>query len=206
MLSLRYSPPFIPSRNESISSSKRNGSSFVVRAQKSPRPRHPRVWKSRYRIGTISKSAKRVDCVKSKGLSNVKQEVYRAIDSFIAWKLKFPLVTMKKALRKLANEESTQRRMEGLTKLKSFGESYLDRSWKVCLKEVFDKMVSIYYKREMYDQMFEIFGDMEELGIRPNATIVNMMGNYEKLWRKYRPPRWEYRNIRGKRIRVRAKR
>lgn len=36
---------------------------FQVCALKGPRPRYPRVWKSRTRIGTISKSAKLVDCV-----------------------------------------------------------------------------------------------------------------------------------------------
>lgn len=32
-----------------------------------------------------------------------------------------------------------------------------------------------------------------------------MFDKYEKLMRKYPPPRWEYRYIKGKRIRIRAK-
>ena len=36
---------------------------FQVCAAKGPRPRYPRVWKKRQRIGTISKSAKLVECV-----------------------------------------------------------------------------------------------------------------------------------------------
>lgn len=56
---------------------------------------------------------------------------------------------------------------------------------------------------------------MEELGVRPNVPIINMMGNvfqklgmldkYDKLKKKYPPPKWEYRYIKGKRIRVQAK-
>ena len=56
---------------------------------------------------------------------------------------------------------------------------------------------------------------MEELGLRPSVSIVNMVGNvfqrlgmmdkYEKLKKKYPPPKWIYRYIKGKRIRVRAK-
>lgn len=56
---------------------------------------------------------------------------------------------------------------------------------------------------------------MEELGVRPTMPIVNMVGNvfkkldmldkYQKLNRKYPPPKWEYRYIKGKRIKVRAK-
>jgi hypothetical protein len=56
---------------------------------------------------------------------------------------------------------------------------------------------------------------MEELGLRPSVSIVNMVGNvfqrlgmmdkYEKLKKKYPPPKWIYRYIKGKRVRVRAK-
>jgi len=40
-----------------------------------------------------------------KGLSNVKEEVYGALDSFIAWELEFPLVIVKKALVILEDEK-----------------------------------------------------------------------------------------------------
>ncbi|PPD73714.1 hypothetical protein GOBAR_DD29360 [Gossypium barbadense] len=80
---------------------------YQVCAAKGPRPRYPRVWKSRNRIGTVSKSAKLVSCVKQ--LSNVKEEVYGALDSFIAWELKFPLITVKKALKILQNEQEWKR-------------------------------------------------------------------------------------------------
>lgn len=56
---------------------------------------------------------------------------------------------------------------------------------------------------------------MEELGIRPTVLIVTMVGDvftklgmvdkYEKLKKKYPPPRWEYRYIKGKRIKIRTK-
>lgn len=56
---------------------------------------------------------------------------------------------------------------------------------------------------------------MEELGVRPNVAIVNMVGNvfqkldmldkYDKLNKKYPPPKWIYRYIKGKRVRIQAK-
>lgn len=56
---------------------------------------------------------------------------------------------------------------------------------------------------------------MEELGVQPSMAIVTMLGNvfqklgmldkYEKLKKKYPPPKWEYRYIRGKRVKIRAK-
>lgn len=60
----------------------------------------------------------------------------------------------------------------------------------------------------------QIFADMEELGMRPDGSIVRMMGDvfqklnmldkYERLKKKYPPPKWEYRYKRGKRIRIKV--
>lgn len=219
----------------------RNARSLVVCAARGPRPRYPRVWKARKRIGTISNSAKLVTCIK--GLSNVKEEVYGALDSFIAWELEFPLITVKKALKTLEYEKDWKRIIQVTKWMLSKGQGRtmgtyflllnalaedgrLDEAeelWtKVFLDHLegtprifFDKMISIYYNRGMHEKMFEIFADMEELGVRPNVSIVSMMGNvfqklgmldkYEKLKKKYPPPKWEYRYIKGKRVRIPAK-
>jgi hypothetical protein len=55
---------------------------------------------------------------------------------------------------------------------------------------------------------------MEELGVKPEGSIIRMLGDafqklgmvdkYEKLIKKYPPPKWEYRYIKGKRIRMRV--
>ncbi|KAG4149157.1 hypothetical protein ERO13_D05G324550v2 [Gossypium hirsutum] len=105
-LCCRYALPLVTKRLESVKINHRPRNT-VVCAAKGPRPRYPRVWKSRNRIGTVSKSAKLVSCVKQ--LSNVKEEVYGALDSFIAWELEFPLITVKKALKILQNEQEWKR-------------------------------------------------------------------------------------------------
>ncbi|XP_076957623.1 pentatricopeptide repeat-containing protein At4g21190-like [Bidens hawaiensis] len=213
---------------------------FVVCAAKGPRPRYPRVWKTRTKIGTVSKSLKLVECIK--GLSNVKEEVYGALDSFIAWDLEFPLITVKKALKSLEYEKEWKRIIQ-VTKWmlskgqgKTMGSYYLllyalaedgrideaEELWTKLFSDnlqsmpriFFDRMISIYYKREMHDKMFEVFADMEELGIRPTVSIVNMVGDvfqklgmldkYQKLKKKYPPPKWEYRYIKGKRVKIRS--
>ncbi|KAL5744707.1 hypothetical protein ACOSP7_027570 [Xanthoceras sorbifolium] len=240
LLCLRYSVPLFTKRLEPIEFS-RSTSSVVVCAAKGPRPRYPRVWKTKRRIGTVSKSAKLVTCIKE--LSNVKEEVYGALDSFIAWDLEFPLITVKKALKTLENDREWKRIIQVTKWMLSKGQGRtmgtyftlltalaedgrLDEAeelWAKLFSEnlestpriFFDKMISIYYNRGMYDQMFEIFADMEELVVQPNVSIVNMMGNafknlgmldkYEKLVKKYPPPRWEYRYFKGKRVRVRAR-
>ncbi|OIT26706.1 PREDICTED: pentatricopeptide repeat-containing protein At4g21190 [Nicotiana attenuata] len=243
MLCLTYSPVvFTTRRLESIELPKKNyNRNIVVCEAKGPRPRYPRVWKTKRKIGTISKSLKLVECIK--GLSNVKEEVYGALDSFIAWELEFPLITVKKALKILENEKEWKRiiqvtkwmlskgqgRTMGsyFTLLNALGEDgRLEEAEELWLKLFsdnlesmprifFQKMISIYYHREMNDKMFEIFADMEELGIRPTVPVVTMVGNvfqklgmldkYQKLNKKYPPPKWEYRYIKGKRVKIRTK-
>ncbi|KAK6925883.1 Pentatricopeptide repeat [Dillenia turbinata] len=262
MFSLSYSPAIVSKRLEtievwrglssglkcplitprtSIRTTKGTAPLHLVCAAKGPRPRYPRVWKTKRRIGTISKSAKLVECIKN--LSNVKEEVYGALDTFIAWELEFPLVTVKKALRTLENQQEWKRIIQ-LTKWmlnkgqgRTMGSYFTllnalaeddrleeaEELWNKLFSEnlestpriFFDKMISIYYKREMHDHIFETFADMEELGVRPSMSVVTMVGDvfqklgmmdkYEKLKKKYPPPKWEYRYIKGKRIRIRKK-
>ncbi|KAL6123176.1 hypothetical protein ACLB2K_075699 [Fragaria x ananassa] len=239
MLSLTYSLPVFTRRLE-ITGISRSRNSVVVCGLKGPRPRYPRVWKSNKKIGTISKSLKLVECIK--GLSNVKEEVYGALDSFIAWELEFPLITVKKALKTLENQKDYKRIIQVAKWMLSKGQGrtmgtyftllnalaadrrleeaeelwtklftqYLDSMPRI----FFDKMISIYYEKGLHDKMFEIFADMEELGIKPNMSIVNkvgdvfqklgMMDKYTKLKKKYPPPRWEIRYIKGKRVRIQA--
>nr|CAD1826351.1 unnamed protein product [Ananas comosus var. bracteatus] len=239
MLSLRYTSPMMVGRLD-MTALTRKFNLVVVCGARGPRPRYPRVWKSQKRIGTISKSQKLVDCVK--GLSNVKEEVYGALDSFIAWELEFPLVVVKKALKTLETEKEWKRIIQVIKWMlnkgqgKTMGSFYTllnalaedgrleeaEELWMKIFSEYleslprvfFMKMISLYYSRGMHEKMFEVFADMEELGVRPDGSIVRMVGDvflklgmldkYEKLNKKYPPPTWEYRYIKGKRIRIRV--
>ncbi|OIW08062.1 hypothetical protein TanjilG_20163 [Lupinus angustifolius] len=239
MLALRGSPLLIAKTFEAIKipTSIRG---TVVCAAKGPRPRYPRVWKTNKRIGTISKAAKLVKTIKE--LSNVKEEVYGALDSYVAWELEFPLITVKKALKTLEDQQEWKRVIQITKWMLSKGQgrtmgSYftllhalaeddrLDEAEELWTKllmqyleslpsKFFDKMISIYHKRGMHEKMIEIFADMEELSIRPRISVVTMIGDvfkelgmldkYEKLHLKYPPPRWEYRFIRGKRVKIKV--
>lgn len=82
---------------------------------------------------------------------------------------------------------------------------------------------SLFTRPAIYDDLLvfflewslQIFADMEELGIKPTVPIVTMVGDsfkkldmmdkYEKLNRKYPPPKWEFRYVKGKRIKIRSK-
>lgn len=239
MISMRCFPAVI-GRLDSVEVS-RNPNGVVVCAARGPRPRYPRVWKVNKRIGTISKSQKLLRCIK--GLSNVKEEIYGALDSFIAWELEFPLITVKKAIRRLEEQREWKRIIQVTKWMLSKGQGRTMGTYTILLnalaedgrldeveelwtklftenlestpRNLFDKMMAIYHHKGMHDKMFEIFADMEELGVQPSVSIVTMMGSafrqlgmldkYEKLNRKYPPVKWVYRYIRGKRIKVKSK-
>jgi hypothetical protein len=50
-------------------------------------------------------------------LSNVKEEVYGTLDSFVAWDLEFPLIVVKKALKTLEDEKEWKRIIQVLNGL-----------------------------------------------------------------------------------------
>lgn len=241
MFCLRYgSPTFGLALEKSAVPRPQKFNSLVVCGARGPRPRYPRVWKTRKRIGTISKSQKLVQCIK--GLSNVKEEVYGTLDSFVAWELEFPLIAVKKALKTLEDEKEWKRIIQVIKWMFNKGQGKTMGSYYTLLnaliedgrveeaEELFGKifsryleglprtffmrMISLYYSLGSHQKMFEIFADMEELGVRPDGSIVRMLGEvfqkldmldkYEKLKKKYPPPKWEYRYIKGKRIRIRV--
>ncbi|KAL5221046.1 hypothetical protein ABZP36_025759 [Zizania latifolia] len=241
MFSMRYGlPTFTFGLEGAVVPHPRKFCSLVVCGARGPRPRYPRVWKTRKRIGTVSKSQKLVESVK--GLSNVKEEVYGALDSFVAWELEFPLIAVKKALNTLEYESEWKRIIQVIKWMfnkgqgKTMGNYYtllnaliedgrveeaeelygkvFSRYLEGLPRTFFMRMISLYYRLESYEKMFDIFADMEELGVRPDGSIIRMLGEvfqklemldkYEKLKKKYPPPKWEYRYIKGKRIRVKV--
>ncbi|XP_008655049.1 pentatricopeptide repeat-containing protein At4g21190 isoform X3 [Zea mays] len=166
--------------------------SVVVCGARGPRPRYPRVWKTRKKIGTISKSQKLVECVIkwmfNKGQGKTMGSYYTLLNALI--------------------EDGRIEEAEEL-----FGMVF-SRYMEGLPRTFFMRMISFYYSVEAYDKMFEIFADMEELGVRPDGSIIRMLGDvfqklemmdkYEKLKKKYPPPKWDYRHIKGKRIRIRV--
>ncbi|XP_020582837.1 pentatricopeptide repeat-containing protein At4g21190 [Phalaenopsis equestris] len=239
MLCIIY-PPSILTRRIQMNKPFQKQDGLAVCHARGPRPRFPRVWKTRRRIGTISKSQKLVESIKE--LSNVKEEVYGALDSFIAWELEFPLIIVKKALKTLEFQKEWKRIIQVIKWMLSKGQGQTMGTYYTLLNALtedgrleeaeelwmklfskyleslprifFIKMISLYYSKGLNEKMFEVFADMEELGVRPDRSIVKMVGEvfqrlemhdkYEKLHMKYPPQNWEYRYIKGKRVKIRV--
>lgn len=202
-------------------------------------PKKYRVKNIRTKRGIVSKGARLVNCVK--GLSSVKEEVYSALDSFIVWDLEFPLIAVKKALKTLQAEKEWKRIIQ-LTKWmlskgqgKTLGNYFLllnalaeegrieeaEELWTKLLMEnlenmprvFFARIITMYERNNMTEKLFEVFADMEELGIKPDYSTVlrvakilkelGMLDKYDKMLEKYPRPKWEYRYCKGKRVKRR---
>lgn len=126
-------------------------------------------------------------------MSNVKEEVYGALDAFIAWDLEFPLITVKKALKTLEVEKEWKRVIQVTKWMLSKGQgrtmgSYFtllsalaeedrleeaEELWTKLFSEhlesmprmFFDRMIGIYYSREMHDKMFDVRPQLRSLHI-----------------------------------------
>lgn len=172
------------------------------------RPRRPRVWKTRQKRGTINKSQKLLERVRT--LSNVKEEVYGALDAFIAWEVEFPLVAVKKALKILKLERNWKRIIQiskwmiGKGQGKTLGTYLLlleafDKEGRIeeaqelwqkvftvnmeCTpRTFFSRMISMYDHHGMVEELLEVFADMEELEVRPEIDAVEKIAlTYQKL-------------------------
>ncbi|KAL3699851.1 hypothetical protein R1sor_017873 [Riccia sorocarpa] len=184
---------------------KEQNSSLEIRAGGGPRPRKPRVWKTKTRRGSIAKSEKLIEVVHK--LSNVKEEIYNTLDAFIAWDLEFPLIAVKKGLKTLA-ENGEWRRVIQVTKwmldkgqgktlatylmllealdnegrieeAKVLWEKVLQENMECIPRAMFARMISMYERYGKPKELLQVFADMEELRVKPD------MGTLQRVSKTY---------------------
>ena len=71
------------------------------------RPRRKRAWKTVNRKGSFAKARKLVDIISE--VPSEKEEIYGALDAFVAWELEFPIVAIKKAMQFMAEAQQWKR-------------------------------------------------------------------------------------------------
>ncbi|KAI5075559.1 hypothetical protein GOP47_0009635 [Adiantum capillus-veneris] len=203
------------------------------------RPRRPPMWKSRHRRGSFNKADQLLESLDS--VPNVKEEVYGALDTFVAWELDFPLITVKKALTTLEREKNWSRIIQiikwmlGKGQGRSLGTYYLllkafseegrteegrdifkkvfSRNLECTPLKMFSEIMKMYERHEMYEDILEVFADMEELNVRLDGRLSEIVsGTYEKIgdteraYRvrlKYGLPKYRWRLINGKAVKFR---
>ncbi|KAH7295509.1 hypothetical protein KP509_27G052800 [Ceratopteris richardii] len=195
------------------------------------RPRRPYIWKSRNRRGSFTKSDKLLELLEP--VSNVKEEVYGVLDGFVAWELDFPLIPIRKAIQVLEKRKNWPRiiqiikwmlgKGQGRTLgiytilLRAFSaENRVDEAQELFRKifsrhldctpiAIFTEIMRVYERNEMYEDILEVFADMEELNIRLNDEISKIVSRtYEKIGdteralrvsTKYSGPKFRWRTI-----------
>lgn len=203
------------------------------------RPRKPRIWRTRHKRGSYNKSDKLLECLEP--ISNVKEEVYGALDAFIAWELDFPLIAVKKALYVLEQQRNWSRIIQVIKwmlgkgqgrslgnyqlLLKAFSEEgRIDEAqelWKKVFSrnlectpiKLFVEVMRMYKRYEMYEDVVEVFADMEELNVKLNDELADIVSaTYEKLGstdkaekvrQKYSTPKFRWRTVDGRIVKIR---
>lgn len=136
------------------------------------RPKKYRVKNIRTKRGTVSKGERLVDCVK--GLSSVKEEVYSALDAFIAWDLEFPLIAVKKALKTLQAEKEWKRIIQVTKWMLSKGQGKTLGNYFVLLNALAEEG-RIKEAEELWKKML-----MENLENMPRVLFARIISMYER--------------------------
>eukprot|EP00250_Pteridium_aquilinum_P033869 c6525_g1_i1 orf=218-1318(+) len=144
------------------------------------------------------------------GLSDVKEEVYGALDEWAAFELEFPVVATRKALERLRNLEQWHRVIQVTKWMLSKGIGKTHGTYGLLLKayckegrmeeaeEFWDKIVAshtrsmpknlfafmtnAYRSRGMPEKVIQVFEQMESFGIKPDKDLLRRAGEaYQQL-------------------------
>ncbi|KAK4431139.1 Pentatricopeptide repeat-containing protein, chloroplastic [Sesamum alatum] len=167
--------------------------------------------------------------------------VVPSADKWIAWETEFPLIAAAKALRILRKGNQWKRIIQVAKWMLSKGqgatmatydslllafdmEGRVDEAemlWNMILhahnrsisKRLFSRMISLYDHHNVPNNVIEVFGDMEELGVKPDQDTVRrvarafeVLGQEDKqrLVRLKYQSKWKYIHFNGERVRVRT--
>lgn len=157
---------------------------------------HPSMLPGKAGPGTMARSLVKTVM----GLSDVKEEVYGALDEWAAFELEFPIVATRKALERLRQLEQWHRIIQVTKWMLSKGIGRTHNTYGLMLKaycmdgrleeaeELWDKlltglnrsmpknmfafMTNAYRKQEMPEKVVEVFEQMESFGIKPDKDLL----------------------------------
>ncbi|KAL9267360.1 Pentatricopeptide repeat-containing protein [Drosera capensis] len=198
------------------------------------------LWKKRYSTGSGTKALDLIRIVSEQ--PNVKEAVYGALDKWVAWELEFPLIAAAKALKILKKRNQWIRVIQVSKWMLSKGqgatmttydtlllafdmESRIDEAaslWNMILlthrhsvsKRLFSRMIALYDHHRITEKIVEVFGDMEELGVKPDEDTVRRIARaFDELGQAFKKElvirryglKWKYIHFNGERVRVRSR-
>ncbi|KAG0587981.1 hypothetical protein KC19_2G206600 [Ceratodon purpureus] len=172
------------------------------------RPRRKRAWKTVNRKGSFAKARKLVDIISE--VPSDKEEIYGALDAFVAWELEFPIVAIKKAMQFMAEAQQWKRVIQVTKWMLSKGQGKTlgtytlllqaldfegrveeaDALWEKLLTEhedttprmMFTVVIAMFERHNQPKRLLQVFADMEELEIKPDmVTVERVASTYRSL-------------------------
>lgn len=204
---------------------------------KKPNKEH-HLWIRKETAGSGKMALRLIDTVSK--LPNEREAVYGALDKWSAFEPEFPIIAAAKALLMLKRRRKWLRIIQVTKWLMSKGQvltwttydtlllalfmdgrvDEAESIWDTVIqthtrsvpRRLFSRMILMYDIRHCPDKVLEVFGDMEELGVRPDedtarrigrAFVATGQGENEKYVLEKYLKRWKYIHFKGERVRVR---
>lgn len=151
--------------------------------------------------GSGIKAERLVDIVMP--LSNVKEEIYAALDEWVAFEIEFPIIALGMALKKLKQQEQWQRIIQVSKWMLSKGQGRTFATYDLLLKaydmdarledceelwerillsytrsvpkSMFARMMYIYRRRQMPEKLLKVFEEMKKLKMKPDKDSLEMV-------------------------------
>eukprot|EP00250_Pteridium_aquilinum_P022916 c25905_g1_i1 orf=496-1434(-) len=162
---------------------------------------HYHFYKRTGQSGSGTKAASLVDVVIP--LSNVKEEIYAALDEWVAFEVEFPIIAVGKALKRLKEQEQWQRIIQVSKWMLSKGQGKTFGTYDLMLKayemdarledcetlwdkllmlyarsmpkSMFARMMNIYKRQHMPEKLVKVFEQMEDFKMRPDKDTLEMV-------------------------------
>lgn len=151
--------------------------------------------------GSGIKAERLVDIVMP--LSNVKEEIYAALDEWVAFEIEFPIIALGMALKRLKGQEQWQRIIQVSKWMLSKGQGRTFATYDLLLKAydmdarledcealwekillshtrsvpkgMFARMMYIYRRRQMPEKLLKVFEEMKKLKMKPDKDSLEMV-------------------------------
>eukprot|EP00249_Psilotum_nudum_P017327 c26262_g1_i2 orf=50-994(+) len=163
----RSNTPSLPNTQDPLHNRGKKG----IKLEKTRRKKEHHLWKRKTTSGSAMKARLLVYRIIS--ASNVKEEIYGALDEWVAFEEEFPLVAAKKAIKYLKKQGQWQRIIQISKWMLSKGQGITFSTY--------DDMLKAYDMDSRLEEA-KVYAQMEEVEVKPDeGTVKKVAQIYQKL-------------------------
>ncbi|KAM7256417.1 hypothetical protein ACFE04_012158 [Oxalis oulophora] len=175
---------------------------FRINRIKKAGKREHHLWKKRDSAGSGQKALNLVRIIS--GVPHEKEAIYKALDKWTAWEVEFPMIAAAKALIILRKRSQWRRLIECILPNAQVSKWMLSKGQGTTMA-TYDSLLLA------FDMDHRVFGDMEELHVRPDDDTVRRVArafrelgeeDKRKLFLQRYQGKWKYMHFKGERVRV----